>query len=446
MTIETLPPNATEEQGSELSAYRSFFGIDWQTGDLVDWQAEWSARSVEKMLKREGRARALEQVLTLPLRAAPITIKPGKGDRGEYEQVMSSLERMADVSPLPLVIAQGAQSLIYRVVFHEKVFAVDRGINEYEAIAWRPPDSCRLTRDKGTGRITGFQQTVPDLAQPVKINRTKAVVWLHGASRDPVQGVSEMEIAYRCFTDKQKIRFLWFAVFLEGAALGRIVARTTQGNEADVASKLAKLKNAGVAAVSGVDGIDTLTIADGASDAFKSAMAFLDSEAAQSILAGFLDLTSAAAAGRGSYALSKDVTDFYTQAEDANARELAATTRKDIVRPLVSLNHVDGAVPEVTIGPISGATVEQMLTLLQSMMAKDSTPVVDEFVEELTLRVAGMLDLDVDKLNAAIERAKDAASTAPAAAGSAGLHAAAEVGTQVVANALAGRDPLPQSA
>lgn len=447
MTIDVLPPNAEEELGSEVSAYRSFFGIDWNSGDLVDWSGEWSARNIERMLKKEGRARALEQVLTLPLRAAPITIKPGKGDSGEYEQVMGSLEQMADVSPLPLVIAQGAQSLIYRVVFHEKVFSVDRGVVEYEAVAWRPPDSCRLTRDKGTGRITGFQQTVPDQPAPVRIPRSKAVVWLHGASRDPVSGISEMEIAYRCFTDKQKIRFLWFAVFLEGAALGRIVALTQQGNEADVAKKLAKLKNAGVAAVSGVDSIETLSIADGASAAFKEAMAFLDSEAAQSVLAGFLDLTSAASSGRGSYALSKDVTDFFTQAQDANARELAGIARKDIVRPLVSLNRADGVVPDVAIGPISGATVQQTLDLLQSMLgSQQQGPVVAEFVEELTVRVAGMLDLDVDKLHAAIQRAKEAAATSPAAAASAPLHAVAEVGTQALQNAAAGRDPLARPA
>lgn len=448
MTTDVLPPNADVELGSELSAYQRWGGFDAKTGDFYDWSAEWAARDIEDMLRREGRGRALEQVLTLPLRAAPITIKPGHGDSGEYEQVMSSLEQMGDVSPLPLVVAQGAQSLIYRTVFQEKVFTVDRGVNEYECLAWRPPDSCTLMRDRGTGRITGFKQTIPNLAEGVRIPASKAVIWLHGAARDPVRGVSEMEIAYRCFADKQKIRFLWFSVFLEGAALGRIVARVDNAQSAkEVAKQLAKLKNAGVAAVSGVAGIDVLHIADGASDAFKSAMAFLDAEAAQSVLAGFLDLTSAASSGRGSYALSKDQTDFYTQAQDANARELAGTTRLQIVRPLVTLNRATGVVPTCQIGPISGATVEQMLTLLQSLAGAPagSTAIPPEFTNELIVRVAGMLDLNVDKMNAAVAAATQAASSSAAAAPSAPLHAAVTVGARAVSEAQSGGGPLLQA-
>ena len=35
------------------------------------------------MLTRNGMAAALEQVLTLPIRGAPYTIEPAKGDKGE---------------------------------------------------------------------------------------------------------------------------------------------------------------------------------------------------------------------------------------------------------------------------------------------------------------------------------------------------------------------------
>ena len=37
------------------------------------------------MLVRNGMAAAIEQVLTLPIRGAPYTIEPAKGDKGEAE-------------------------------------------------------------------------------------------------------------------------------------------------------------------------------------------------------------------------------------------------------------------------------------------------------------------------------------------------------------------------
>ena len=39
------------------------------------------------MLSRNGMAAAIEQVLTLPVRGAPRTIEPAKGDKGEAEFV-----------------------------------------------------------------------------------------------------------------------------------------------------------------------------------------------------------------------------------------------------------------------------------------------------------------------------------------------------------------------
>jgi hypothetical protein len=444
MTVpDTLPANATKTLGSELSPYRSWQGVDPITGAWYDLTAEMAARDIDDFLRRDGRGRSVEQVLTLPLRAAPLTIKPGHGDTGEYELASESLDRMR--TPLPLIVGHGAESLVYRATFLETVFTVDRGLVEYDSLAWRPPDACTLLRDPKTGRILGFRQNVPGETLPVKIPVNKAVIFLHGAHRDPVRGVSEMQVPYRCFLDKQKVRALWF-IFLEGAALPRTIAHTNSGDEEKVVASLVKLKNSGVAAVPNGTTVDTLDISGKGADQFKAAIAFLDSEMAQSILAGFLDLTSAAASGTGSYALSKDSRDLFTQAQDANAREIAGTIRSQVVGPLVRLNRgPDAVVPDVQLGPISGPTVEQMLTTLEALASPDTAPPA-EFVDELTIRVAGMFDLNVDKVTAAIRaRSEAAAAAGPGAAGSAPISGAADVALQVATDAAVGGGPTLQA-
>jgi hypothetical protein len=44
---------------------------------------------MKTMLSRNGMCAAIEQVLTLPIRGAPYTIEPAKGDKGEAEFVQS---------------------------------------------------------------------------------------------------------------------------------------------------------------------------------------------------------------------------------------------------------------------------------------------------------------------------------------------------------------------
>lgn len=434
-----LPANATTELGSEMSPYRQWFGVDPATGDLYDWQGEWAARDIEDMLRRDGKARAVEQVITQPLRAAPLAITGGKGDRGEAEFVNDSLDRMS--SPLQLVIGQGAQSLIYRATFLEKVFTVDRGYSEYECLAWRPPDACALTRDRKTGRVTGFRQQMTGQVEPARIKAEKAVIFLHGAHRDPVRGVSEMAVAYRCFRDKQKVRALWF-LFLENAALPRIIAESPSGEDEKLVNQLVKLKNSGVAAVPPNTNVVPLDVSGKGADQFMAAIKFLDLEMAGSVLASFLSLVDAASSGRGSFALSKDQTDFFTACKDSDARELSHTLRGQVVTPLVRLNFgPDAVVPDVTLGPISGVAVEQMLSFAEALAGGGPNPFPQVFVDEVVEKVAGLLNLDTDKVHAAVLARAGQLSTSAAAAVSAPVSAAADVATAALTEAGSGGGP-----
>lgn len=417
---------ALEEQlGSEISAYQPWLGIDVETGDWWDTTAKFEVADIEAMLTLDGRARAVEQAITLPLRAAPLSIKGANGDTGEAEMVNTMLEAMVD-TPLQTVIGQWAQSLINRITYQEKCFTVtDDGKIGYKAIAWRPADSCGLLRDRGTGAVTGFTQDLYGKPQPARIMGPKAAVFIHGANRDPVRGVTEMSVSYRCFRDKQKLRALWM-LLLERLGAPWVIARTQAGQENAVATTLSKLRGGGVAAVSGVEGVEVLSVTGEVGRIFQTAVQFLDAEMAGSVLAGFLDLASAASRGAGSLALSQDQTDFFADSMEAAAREIAQTCRNQIVTPLVRYNRGPKAViPDVILGPIGGATSEQLLVLAQSFANAPAGQSVypQEFIDEIVLRLAGVLDLDLDKIQAAIKTI-ESAPVPPAAETSQPLHAA----------------------
>lgn len=445
------------EEGTELSAYQRYVGLgtDPETGDLVDYSGEWRAREITEMLDTDGIARAGEQALTLPLRGAPLAVKPDEGDRGEAELTNETFAALGD--PVEELLGQGAQSLIYRMTFLEKLWAVRDGRFTYDRLAWRPPDSCAPTRDPATGELTGFKQQMTwwggrsqaGGAKPswVHIPMAKACVFVHGKAQNPTRGISELQTAYRCWQDKQKIRFLWMT-FLKGAAITRVIAKTQQGSEGAVATTLAKLASGGVAAIANVDEIVKLEATDSGMF-FKDALAYLDNEMLSSILAGFLGLTGAATAGRGSFALSKDQSDFFTQAQDAAAREIAATIRAQLVRPLVVVNFGPSAVvPKVTLGPIARATAAEQMDLLKGLAAAPSGTILPrEFVDELTQQIAGYLDLDTDKVAAALKAASEAAQAAGTAAGStpdaAAAHGVIGAATSIVQRGQAGLAPVP---
>src|SRR5690348_10937852 len=73
-----------QERGTadDLNAsYRLF-----DTGEVEDLDTDWTVADMDDMIKRDGKARTLEQVLTLPIRSAEWSIKSTE-DPDEEDEV-----------------------------------------------------------------------------------------------------------------------------------------------------------------------------------------------------------------------------------------------------------------------------------------------------------------------------------------------------------------------
>ena len=101
----------------------------------------------------------------------------------------------------------------------------------------------------------------------------------------------------------------------------------------------------------------------------------------------------------GSYALSRDQTDFFVQSLQAMAGEMSTTIRQYLLRDLVRFNYGQTRpVPRFQIGPLRSDDIEQVMTMLSTFGAAEKTMVPLAFIEELTVMVARGLGMPLDKL------------------------------------------------
>lgn len=430
------PPEG--EVGSSIDDERLFLSFD--DGDVFTPQ-DTDARRIDEMLRVDGKAKTLEQVLTLPLRSVDFTIEPAEGDRGEAEFIREALLTPANAggmsTPMELVVAQATGACLYRRAHFEKVYRAVEGRVLFDKVAFRPPATCRLKLDKQTGGFRGFKQRVPtdhpgrDDQGEVTIKPQLAFVFTHGQHRRPIEGVSDLETAYALWEAKQKVKFLWFT-FLENQTMPKAVAKHGENDPASIqrfARKVATLKGGGVVGIGPDQDVSAFESSGRGASEFQEAVRYLDGEMSNSVLAGFTDLTSGAAAGRGSFALSKDSTDLFLQSRQAVLRELGAAIVNFLIADLVRWNFGRAAaVPRFKFGPLVPEHAEVAVEMLKELTGQATPnplfPV--EFLEMLVEKVAGYLDLDVDRVMKAIrDRTEGAQSPADELRG--GLDAAEQL-------------------
>jgi hypothetical protein len=439
------PPEGEKGHAGTDTLWRGdllFAAYDSWSGTL---SREPTAADLASMLDRDGKAEAIANVLTLPLRWADVQIVPQEGDTGEAELVSRALltppHEGGMSTPLDHVIAQMATAVWQRRAFFEKVFRIEDGTVTYKKLALRPAESCQIKRGKRTGDFEGFRQSVPwdhphaDADGYVQIEAEKALVYVHDQARAPLTGRSAMQTAYRCFEARQKLRFLWF-VFLERFATPwATTSEATNDPKAagDLARKAAGLRGGGVLGLSEGQSLELLEpTADGG--AFIKAMDWLGSEMSGSVLAGFTDLASSAAAGRGSLALSRDASDFFLRSCEARSSEMGAVLTIYAASDLVRWNRGPGGkTPTVKFGKLSDEHKAEALDLFKALSTQ---PVPDEripaeFFDVVLEAVAATLGpkaadivhraIEARNGQSDVERVNGVASTAAALVTEAGL-------------------------
>lgn len=388
---------------------------DFRGGEV--FAVDWDNRELKEMLARSGKARSVEQVLTLPLRSAKWEIQ-GRGEVADFVR-----DVLGD--KLNLVLDQMTAAATYKKAFFELVWQLDAGRVVLDEIAWRPPVSCEAAFDEKTGRPTGFRQRVAHpggmtvtaeglntLPGYVRIPANRSFIYTHGTHREPLYGVSDMDVAHWAWETQQKILFLW-CQYLERQALPNVVAYGNDPTEADKnAEVIAEMKSGGVMGMSRSGDptakvFEILESSGKGADQFIAAIRYFDEMMPTSVLAGFTELASAAARGRGSYALSVDQSEFFLSSRQAVADEMAAAVNDGLIKPLVTYNFgpISRAdMPTLSIGPLANKDTDRALEMLKSIIAAPQLNVPGEFVDQLVKSTASYLGLNEQVVVDALDR------------------------------------------
>ncbi|AXH49395.1 portal protein [Streptomyces phage Crosby] len=408
------------EKGSAFRLMDTLFG-EYDSGAVFEY--DFSSLDTRKALEKDGKLSCIEQALCLPILSAGWRIVPAEGGDKVAEELetflrMGSLEGGMQ-TPMNMVIAQATSARAYRKAFFEKVYKEEDGKVFYDKIAYRPPETCRIARDPRTGAYMGFRQTpvrqgMPSLRDTSDVDIRPPYAWVHinGMRRNPLSGISDLQVPLWCHETKMKILYLW-TTFLATQAEPRLM--TSGGDPEDAARRLAALRGGGVVGLP--NGVEARVLESNgtAAQSFQDMINYLDTQMSASVLAGFTDLTSGAT-GTGSYALSQDQSDFFVQSLEAYSAELAESLTHNVLGDLVVFNYGRKAkFPRFEFEPLADGDVDRCIGLLQNLAAGNSV-LPFEFLEELTMKTATYLEMDEGKIRDAMEKAAEVAEAKQAMA------------------------------
>jgi len=410
--LKGIIPQLGVERGTTLNMWDGSLVFanngSWEMYDYI----EPSVQQLKDMLDVDGKASALESALTLPVRSAGWSIRPPKGSEQIAEQLTDLLVRPSTdggmKTPMQQVISQMTSAFTYRRAYFERVWMRTGGLLTYEKIAYRPPESCIIKRDPDNGDLRGFKQWKWNQTEMVDLEPLYSYVYIHGQHREPVRGYSDLRVVWRNYELKQKVKFLWFT-FLESLSLPRVIVKGTSPDAAkNAATAIAALRNAGVAGVPSqwLEG-DPILLDVGGQGAteYMNAVRYLDADSANSVLAGFTELsTGAAHLGAGSNALSKNDTEFFTSQLQGYTTEMQVDFTNGVIADLVRYNWgTNVKVPQFEIGALDKEDVQTSLDLLKSIATATQVNLPDEFVSDLVMEVARYLGMDLDKVQQSIQ-------------------------------------------
>lgn len=422
-------PPIGEERGSSFR-YDDMFG-GYENGKVLS-VPDGSYRDYKEMLETDGKASSIEQMLTYPIISAPWEIEAAKNPDGSTasggkadkirEHVLDSLTDLPHQGgprvSIEEFITQMTAAFTNKKAVFEKVFKLrDDNKVGYDKLAWRPLETIEIAYDARNSDIRGYYQT------PIKWDTNKAVlnptgeriyvpmerafIYIHGRGRDPLHGTSSMQVPYWCYITKRKLRWLWYQ-FLDQTYLPKTIVKNPDDRQAvNDAKKIATLRSRGVVGLRADTEVDAFESSGHGAAGYLEAIRFLDSEMSNSIIAGFMDLSSQAAEGKGSYALAESASKLFLRNRRMVARDMARQITNNVIGDLVRYNYGTKApCPRFTFGPLSEQNEQTVLDMFKAISTTGAN-VDPDFYNQLQSRVATLLELDEGKVKKSMEEGPD---------------------------------------
>lgn len=361
------------------------FVVDDYNPDLRGVKAITTA---DQMRRSDAQVRAVEKVLSLPLRATVWLLEePDQPSAAETEaaellrgNLFGGMEQTFDD-----LLREAALAIYYGFRVPEIVWEERSGVLAIRKIASRNPRLIERWLYDENGQLVGYLyaghrpvgfglslfggSTVRYDRVPVPIDKTLHLVY--DQEYESPTGLGIWRSMYPHWYYKQAL-YKILAIGCERNLLGVPVATQGEGAQADdddaILTQLKRLRAAEDAALRLPQGwtVDWFESHRSPVDAMPL-LAHHDTKIAQAGLAQFLNLGQGQ---RGSQALASEQIKIFLDAEEANARWIEQTLTNQLVKRWASLNYGDGLrPPTVRHRRIGGRTMEALSLMLQQLVS-----------------------------------------------------------------------------
>lgn len=404
--VEPQDPGAFEFDEMGVPDQLPFSG-GYNANELVDVK-EITVQQLTTMRRKDGQARAIHRVLTLPLRQAPMTFIPtqaqvGSGD-GEQEKELveealtSPLHRGGMSTSIQSVFAHMGKALADGFAVFEKVWQITAaGRITYRKLAPRAADTVKFLLDEHGG-LEAVRQRVhwQGERRDVVIPADKLLVYTAQAEENPWYGESYLLPAYYHFDKKHKLYYIAHLAAQFHAVPGRMGTYPAQATRAEKQAFRQQLAKMGFnTAMTKKVGWEVEPFGGGAAmPDIQPLIDHHDAMMAKSVLAHFIQLGTGSSTG--SWALSDDQSSFFTIALETILNEWAETLTFYAVPQLVDFNFNTRAYPEVQLGPLSDGTKQVMEEVFKTIASAGTTNVTKDFMFEMERKIADELGLEID--------------------------------------------------
>ena len=393
----------------------------------ADYNSEFNGKSAidkyEEMRKTDATVNATINAIKLPILQAEYFVMPvDANDPKSVEQAEFVRKNLDGIDGgFRNWLNEATNYKVFGFYYFEKVYRIKDGKVFLWKLAPRLPSAhakWEMESDRKTPGITQLLPTPPQGSENESTSReipmSKLVLLTNNREGDNFEGVSILRSAYKHWYIKDLLYKIDGIKHERGA--GILMIRTPDGNSEEDIAKAEELgtrfkvnENAFIVVPGSKESgweVDLMTkgIAD-QTTALLESVKHHDRAISANILAQFIDLGSS---GAGSYALSKDQTDFFTLSLQSSADYIAECLTKQLIEELVIMNFGEQEeYPRFVFGQIGSIDYKEMSEALEKLVATGLVKVDGKMVE-WTHKTYGLPEVKAEDIDNEADEADEA--------------------------------------
>ena len=363
------------------------------------------------MRRKDGQARALMRLFTLPIKLAfskgewvESEFLEGQGEKeAEFANQMWTLPPYAGGMQVPAqkVISQMLLALSDGFAVHEEVRMVPKegplkGKITLESLAYRDPRTIRFTTDS-KGKLTGVKQAVATgaRAEEVFIPSNKMIYYSCQEEENPYYGVSLLEAAWHHYDVKRKLYYISYIASQFAAVPGRLGKVPRNPDPVTLGQFQSALRDfAFNTAMTFPEGYEVNPFNGNGGFDFLAHINHQNLMMSQSLLASFLNQDNRQVLIDNGKADASS--DMFVMSIQSIISDLEATLSYMLMPKYIHWNFKSAASPQFKFAQLSDSARDAVKEVFQSIITSSVLNCTPEFVRETERKLAKRLGYDID--------------------------------------------------